>query len=411
MDLKLSKADETFRDEVRSFLDADLTPELRATARRMTSVYGDYETMMTWHNILYRKGWVAPAWPKEHGGCGWNVVERYIFASELAEAGAPALSPMGLGMCGPVLIGHGTEEQKAYYLPRILSGEDFWCQGYSEPGSGSDLASLQMSAVDAGDHYILNGTKIWTTHANYANRMFCLVRTDNSGKPQQGITFLLLDMQAEGVTVDPIIMLSGEHIQNTVFFSDVKVPKENVVGRVGEGWTVAKYLLQFERGGNAYAPGLKVRLAKIHRMAAEERNGDGARLIDEPEFAAKLAETGVEISALEFTEHRVMSALSQGDAPGADSSLLKTRGTDLSQRLTELALEAVAHYAVPFQPEATAPGGPVPGHVTHKPNAKPIGPDYALPVTSKYLNDRAGSIYAGSNEVQRNIMAKAVLGL
>jgi alkylation response protein AidB-like acyl-CoA dehydrogenase len=411
MELAFGPKDAAFRDEVRSFLDEKLTPELRAVGKRMTSVYADYDTTMAWHKELHAKGWVAPAWPVEYGGCDWSVIQHYIFSSELAAAGAPPLSPMGLGMCGPVLIGYGTPEQKAFYLPRILNGEDFWCQGYSEPGSGSDLASLQMSAREDGDDFVCNGQKIWTTHANYANRIFNLVRTSKEGIPQRGITFILIDMDTPGLKVEPLVMLSGEHIQNQIFFTDVRVPKKNVVGKVGDGWTVAKYLMQFERGGHAYAPGLQVRLERIRRMASQETGDGGAKLISDASFARKIADAASEIMALEYTEHRIMSALSNGEAPGAESSLLKTRGTELSQRLTELALEAVAYYAVPFQPHATAPGGPVPGAPEVSPNETPAGPDYAWPVTSKYLNDRAGSIYAGTNEIQRNIMAKAVLGL
>ncbi|NIJ40543.1 alkylation response protein AidB-like acyl-CoA dehydrogenase [Parvibaculum indicum] len=411
MELAYAKEDAQFRDEVRSFLDDKLTPELRRRGKLMTSVYADHETTMEWHGTLFDKGWVAPAWPVEHGGCDWSVVQHYIFASEFAAAGAPPLSPMGVGMCGPVLIGYGTQEQKDFYLPRILSGEDFWCQGYSEPGSGSDLASLQMSAVEDGDDYVCNGQKIWTTHGQYANRIFCLVRTSKEDIPQRGITFLLMDMDTPGIEVKPLIMLTGEHVQNEIFFTNARAPKRNVVGRVGDGWTVAKYLLQFERGGHAYAPGLHTRLERIRMIAGEELSGTGERLIDDRGFAAKLAEAWSEITALEFTEHRIMSKLSHGEAPGAESSMLKTRGTELSQRLTEIALEAVAHYAVPFQPHATCPGGPVPGYEAPEGSQAHAGPDYALPVTSKYLNDRAGSIYAGSNEIQRNIMSKAVLGL
>ncbi|PKQ04045.1 MAG: acyl-CoA dehydrogenase [Alphaproteobacteria bacterium HGW-Alphaproteobacteria-12] len=411
MELAFSAADAIFRDEVRTFLDEKLTPELRAAGRRMTSVYADYETTMTWHRTLYEQGWVAPAWPREHGGCDWSVSEHYIFSSELSAAGAPPLSPMGLGMCGPVLIGYGTPEQKAFYLPRILNGEDFWCQGYSEPGSGSDLASLQMSAVPDGNDFICNGQKIWTTHANYANRIFNLVRTSKEDIPQRGITFILIDMETPGVKVEPLVMLSGEHIQNQIFFTDVRVPKTNVVGKVGEGWTVAKYLMQFERGGHAYAPGLHTRLNRIRRMAGHEADGSGAHLIDDAGFARKLAEAAAEITALEYTEHRIMSALSHGEAPGAESSLLKTRGTEVSQRLTELALEAAAFYVLPFQPHMSAPGGPVPDAPAVSANEPPAGPEHSWPVAAKYLNDRAGSIYAGTNEIQRNIMAKAVLGL
>lgn len=409
MDIAFRAEDAAFRDEVRAFLDENLNERLREAGRLSTSVYADRETMREWHGILYRKGWVAPSWPVEYGGCDWSVTQHYIFSTELARASAPGLSPMGLAMCGPVLIGHGTPEQKAFYLPRILSGEDFWCQGYSEPQAGSDLAALQMSAVEEGDDFVCNGQKIWTTHANYANRIFCLVRTSKEDILQRGITFVLIDMDQPGVRVDPLIMTSGEHIQNQIFFTDVRVPKANVVGRVGEGWTVAKYLLEFERGGRAYAPGLAVRLDKIRAMAAAEQEG-GARLIDDPAFAEKIAATDVEIHALDYLERRVISALSSGGAPGAQASIMKTRGTELSQRITELGIEAVAAYGAPFQPHALKPGGPVPGYKPPAWNGH-IGPDHALPVMSKYLNDRAGSIYAGSNEIQRNIMAKAVLGL
>jgi alkylation response protein AidB-like acyl-CoA dehydrogenase len=403
MELNWSAADRRFRDDVREFLDAELTTDLREKGKKLTSVYADYDTGMKWQRILYRKGWVAPAWPKEYGGCGWSVVQRYIWASEASTAGAPPVSPMGIGMCGPVLIGHGSAEQKAFYLPRMLSGEHFWCQGYSEPGSGSDLASLQMSAVEDGDDFVCNGHKIWTTHAHVANWIFCLVRTSKEKIPQLGITFLLIDMKTPGVTVKPIVMLSGEHIQNEVFFADVRVPKANVVGRIGDGWTVAKYLMQFERGGGVGAPGLKNRLEKIRAMAAAEKmDGD---------FTVKVAQVAVEVAALEAVELRVMSKVSSGQAPGAESSMLKMVATDLSQRLTELALEASGFHALPYQPFATSPGGPVPFFTPPSPNTVPAGPDYAWTVSAKYFNDRAGSIYAGTNEVQRNIMAKAILGL
>ncbi|MBV9904342.1 MAG: acyl-CoA dehydrogenase family protein [Alphaproteobacteria bacterium] len=403
MDLAWSDADLRFRDEVRAFLDKELTPDLRKAGKSLTSVYADYDVTMKWHRILYKKGWVAPAWPKEYGGPGWNVVQRFIWASETAAAGAPPLSPMGLGMCGPVLIGHGTKAQKDRFLPRMLSGEDFWCQGYSEPGSGSDLASLQMSARDAGDHYVCNGHKIWTTHAHLANWIFCLVRTSKEDIPQRGITFLLIDMKSPGITVKPIVFASGEAVQNEVFFTDVKVPKENAVGKVGDGWTVAKYLMLFERGGGTSAPSHRVRLQRIREIAQAEGIGDEA-------FAAKVADAAIQVEAMGAVELRTMSALSSGQPPGPESSMLKMVSTDLSQRLTELALEAVGYYAMTFQPFVVSPGGPTPGF--HRlSNQEPVGPEYSWPVTAKYLNDRAGSIYAGTNEVQRNILAKAVLGL
>jgi alkylation response protein AidB-like acyl-CoA dehydrogenase len=393
-----------FRDEVRAFLDAELTAEMRRDARRMTSVYAPHELSMAWQAILHARGWAAPAWPVEYGGCGWTSAQRYIFASEMAAADAPPLSPMGIGMCGPVLIGHGSKTQKAHYLPRILTGEHFWCQGYSEPGSGSDLASLQMSAVEDGDDFVCNGHKLWTTHANVANWIFCLVRTSREAIPQRGITFLLIDMTSPGIRTGPILMLSGEHIQNDVFFTDVRVPKANVVGRVGEGWTVAKYLMEFERGGGVIAPGLKARLARIRAMAASEG------LTNDRGYATRLTAVAIEIEALEAVELQILANLSQGDAPGARSSMMKTVGTEISQRLTELALEAAGDYGHAYQPHATAPGGPTPGYPPPLDQGY-VGPDYSLTAPAKYLNDRAGSIYAGTNEIQRNIIAKAVLGL
>ena len=402
MDLSFSSADEAFRAQVRDFLAGALSEDLKRTARRMTSVYADKRVALEWQAILHARGWAAPSWPVEYGGCDWTVSQRYIFDVELARASAPPLSPMGIGMCGPVLIGHGTEAQKAHFLPRILSGEHFWCQGYSETGAGSDLAQLQMKAVDDGDSFVCTGHKIWTTHAHEANWMFCLVRTDGTGRPQQGITFLLTDMESPGVRVEPIIMLSGEHIQNIVHFDEVRVPKDNVVGAIGAGWGVAKYLLEFERGGTAYGPKLLARLAGLRGAAAELEALS-------PAFNARLARAEVECSALEAAELHLMSDLSRGGTPGVKASMMKVRGTELSQHLTELALDIAGHYAHPFQPAHTAPGGPVRGVVLS--NDTPIGPDIGLTAAAKYLNDRAGSIYAGSNEIQRNILAKAALGL
>jgi len=410
MDLDWSEADLAFRDEVRGFLDAELTPELRHVGKTLTSVYAEYEPMMAWQRILHARGWAAPAWPVEHGGCGWSITQRYIFATELAAAHAPPLSPMGLGMCGPVLIGHGTPKQKAHFLPRMLKGEDFWCQGYSEPDSGSDLASLQMAAVDDGDDLVCSGHKLWTTHAHRANWIFCLVRTAREAIPQKGITFLLIDMTSPGVEVTPIVSLSGEHIQNHVFFTDVRVPKANVVGRIGEGWGVAKYLMQFERGGGVQAPGLAVRLRRIEAMIQAETAGRPDLAAEARALRRQTADAAIQIAALEAMELKLLSRLSAGDAPGAESSLQKTVGTELSQRLTEIALAAAGLFAQAYQPHLVSPGGPVPGF--RPPNdGRGVGPDYAPTVTAKYLNDRAASIYAGSNEIQRNIMAKAILGL
>lgn len=404
MDMNWSDADKAFTDEVRAFLDAELTPELREAGRWMTSVYGDHELSMEWQRRLHAKGWAAPAWPKKYGGAEWSITQRYIFSRERVLAGAPPISPMGIGMCGPALLGHGSEEQKAHFLPRMLTGEHFWCQGYSEPHAGSDLALLSMSARREGDEFVCNGTKIWTTHANVANWIFCLVRTSQLARPQQGITFLLIPMDTPGITVTPIVMTSGEHIQNQIFFDNVRVPVANVVGAIDDGWTVAKYLLEFERGGSAYAPELQVRLARVRELASE-----GMRpLIAEPAFAAKIAAAQARVDVLEAFEFKAMSDAERGGRPGLSGSLMKIMGTELSQHITELALEAAGPYGHAFQPQAGYPGGP--NLIPHSHDAY-VGPRAATIAPLKYFNDRAGSIYAGSNEIQRNIIAKAGLGL
>jgi alkylation response protein AidB-like acyl-CoA dehydrogenase len=399
MQLALSPADEAFRAEVRRFLDEKLTPDLREAGKKTGGVFTDPPATTKWHKALYEKGWIAPAWPKQYGGPGWNEMHRYIFASECAAAHVPLLPAFGVTMCGPVLMKFGTPEQKAFYLPRILSGEDLWCQGYSEPGSGSDLASLQTKAVRDGDHYVINGTKIWTTHAHFANRMFCLVRTGQTGKPQEGITFLLLETKTPGFTVRPIITMAGDHEVNQCFFDNVRVPVENRVGEEGQGWTVAKYLLEFERG-TAYAAGLQAKLANVKKAAAIERS-NGEPLAADQDFARKLVETEIELQGLMMTEHRVMSQLSQGQNPGPASSLLKARGSEVSQRITELGIEALAAYIAPFEPEARKQGA----------NEKPVVPEHGLVFTPQYLNTRAATIYGGSSEVQRNIMSKLIIGL
>ena len=401
MELQLSAADEAFRDEVRRFLDANLTDELRAATRLTSGVFAEFEIGRRWHKALYERGWIAPAWPVEYGGTGWSPMQRFIFDRECAAAGTPRLFAMGLRMVGPVIMRFGRQEQQHFYLPKILSGEDTWCQGYSEPGSGSDLASLQCRAVADGDDYVVNGTKIWTTGAQYATRMFLLVRTRMEGKPQEGISFLLLDMDTPGITVKPIITLAGDHEVNQVFFDDVRVPQANRVGEENQGWMVAKYLLEFERGGTAYGPGLMAAIDKLRTLARLEAGDGGGRLIEDAGFRRKIDEVAIQASALDATEQRMMSAMTQGQNPGAASSMLKTRGSETVQRVSELAVEAIAYYGAPYQPDARVPGA----------NVEPIGPEHAVPVVPKYLNYRAASIYAGSNEIQRNIMAKLVLGL
>ncbi|UAL11070.1 acyl-CoA dehydrogenase family protein [Caulobacter segnis] len=394
MDLELSTDDLAFRDTVRAFLDANLTPDLREAGRRMTSVFCDKVHSLAWQKILHAEGWVAPSWPVEYGGPGWSEIQRHVFHAECARAGAPNLAPMGLRMVAPAIMAFGTPEQKARYLPRILSGEDYWCQGYSEPGSGSDLASLRMSAVADGDDYVLNGSKIWTTHAQWASHMFCLVRTSTEGKPQAGITFLLIEMDRPGIKVDPIITLAGEHEVNQVFFDDVRTPKADRLGAENQGWTVAKHLLEFERGGG-YAAGLDAGLARLRDMAEAED------VLDDPHYRRRLAEAEIGALAIDITERRVLSALATGGKPGPASSILKVQGSEQLQRLDELGIDALGSYVAPHQPKAREAGS----------NETPVGPEHGLTTMARYLNNRAASIYGGSNEIQRDIIAKLVLGL
>jgi acyl-CoA dehydrogenase len=400
VNLDLTPEDRAFREEVREFLAAELSADLRTAAARATSVFQDKAVSLAWQRVVHARGWAAPSWPIEYGGPGWSEMQRHIFSAECARAGAPALAPMGLRMVGPVIIGMGSPTQKALYLPRILSGEDYWCQGYSEPQAGSDLAALQLSAETDGDDYVLNGSKIWTTHAHVANRMFCLVRTRREGKPQAGITFLLLDMATPGISVRPILTMAGDHEVNQVFFDNVRTPRSGRVGDENDGWRVAKYLLQFERGGGS-APGLRVALDRLARMAANEPGDDGRPLLRDPAFRAALASASAALDAVEAAEQRVLAALRAGDSPGPASSMLKTVGTEMMQRLDELALDAIGPWAAADQLEFRAPGANTPG----------VGPAHALTVTARYLNDRAASIYGGSNEIQRDILARQLLGL
>ena len=376
MDMLNDTALAEFRAEVRDFLDANLTPQLREGAARATSVFVDPSVTLPWQAILHARGWAAPDWPAEHGGPGWDDMQRYIFAAECARAGAPSLAPMGLKMVAPVIMHYGTPEQKAHYLPRILSGEDYWCQGFSEPGAGSDLASLQLRAVPDGDDYVLNGSKIWTTHAHFANRMFCLVRTSSEGKPQAGISFLLLDMASPGITVKPIRTLGGDHEFNQVFFDDVRVPQANRLGAENEGWSVAKHLLTFERGGK-YAPPLLEKLGKLRRS-------DGLDAV----LSARLTREAVSLRALQALEMKAMRGA--GGSPALYASVLKVLGTEAMQRLDVLACEIEG-------PEGWARGD---GQTRA---------DLAVAVP-RYLNDRAASIYAGSNEIQRDLISRLVLG-
>jgi alkylation response protein AidB-like acyl-CoA dehydrogenase len=402
MDLTLSPQDQAFRDEVRRFLDEHLTEDLREAGRKTGGVFADFAAGNRWHKALAKRGWAAPAWPKEHGGTGWSATERYIFARECIAADAPRIFSMGLRMVGPVIMKYGTPEQKEKYLPRIVAGDIVFCQGYSEPGSGSDLASLKTRAVRDGADYVINGTKIWTTGAHVADHMFCLVRTGTEGKPQDGISFVLIDsMQTPGLTVKPIVTLAGDHEVNQVFFDNVRTPIANRIGPENEGWTVAKYLLEFERGGDAYTPNLHARLDDIRRIARDEAADGAGRLIDERSFAERLAEAEMDIAALEMIEMQVLSDLSRGRNPGAVSSSMKIRGSETLQKLDHLGVEALGWYAAPFEPEAR-----LLGH-----NAPTVTPEAGITAMPLYLNNRASTIYAGSNEIQRNIIAKAVLRL
>lgn len=410
MDLKWSAADTAFRDEVRSFLDEKLTPELRRAGRLMTSVYADHDASMEWQRILHERGWAAPAWPVEHGGCDWTLTQHYIFSRESTLAGAPSLSPMGIRMVAHALIKFGTDAQKDFFLRRILTGEVFFCQGYSEPEAGSDLAALSMAAVDDGDDLVCTGSKIWTTHAQEANWMFALVRTSRTQKKQQGITFVLIDMASPGIEIRPLVMTSGEEVQNQVFFDAVRVPKSNVLGEIDDGWTVAKYLLEFERGGGASSPALQVMAQEIATVAAAEPGPGGGRLIDDPAFARKLADARIRTEVLEILEYRVLAAVAEGKNPGAASSMLKVLATELSQAITELAMEAAGPRGRVYQPHATCPGGPI-AEFEPPTGGYLSGEPWQAVAPLRYFNDRAGSIYAGSNEIQRNILAKAALGL
>ena len=410
MDMNWSEADTAFRDEVRAFLDEKLTPDLRAAGTLRTSVYADHEASMTWQAILHERGWAAPAWPVEYGGCDWSLTQHYIFSRESILAGAPALSPMGIRMVSHAIMAFGTQEQKDFFLPGILDGSVFFCQGYSEPESGSDLASLSMAAVSDGDDLVVTGSKIWTTHAAEANWIFCLVRTSRLERKQQGITFLLIDMNSPGVEVQPLVFASGEQVQAQVFFDGVRVPKKNVLGKMDDGWTVAKYLLVFERGGGAAAPALQVMAETLGQDAAHVTAPNGGPLSEDPAFVHKLADLKVRAKILEVLEYRALAAMSSGKDPGSIASMLKILGTELSQEITTLALEAAGPHGRVFQPHATRPGGPL-FQYTAPTDGYVSGEAWQAVAPLHYFNDRAGSIYAGSNEIQRNILAKAALGL
>ena len=398
MNLNFSPEEISFQEEVRDFLKQELTQDLVNAAKHASAVFTEKEVAMKWQKKLANKGWLVPSWPEEYGGTNWTQTQRYIFSSECAKAGAPNLIPMGLAMIGPLLLGKGTKEQKDYYIPRIISGEDYWCQGYSEPGAGSDLASLQCKAERVGDEYVINGTKIWTTHAHLANKIFCLVRTDNSGKNQEGITFLMLDMNQPGVKVEPILTMAKDHDFNQVVFTNAVAKVSDRIGEENQGWSVAKYLLEFERsggiGGSKSLSDLDFIRRLIKKISSTHKDSSFADTHN-----TKVAELEIKALSIQYTSLRILSSLTKGDSPGPESSMMKTLVTDLEQEISELTLEVIGYYGIPFQDTSLGSNKPA------------IGDEDYRSIAGKYQNLRATTIYGGSNEIQRNIMAKAVLGL
>jgi len=392
MDTRFSEADIAFRDEVRAFFADAWTDEIKEKCSNHETMK---EGLVEWQKKVNEKGWLAPGWPVEHGGTGWSVTETFIYNSERAAAGIPDVIPFGVVMVAPVIIAYGNDEQKEKFLPRILSSDDWWCQGYSEPGAGSDLASLKTKAELDGDEYVINGSKIWTTYAQFADWIFCLVRTDNSGRKQEGISFLLIDMKSPGVTVRPIETIDGFHHLNEVFFDNVRVPVANRIGEENKGWTYAKSLLAHERLSIAEVADSKRALAEIRELARQEING-GKPLLDDPMFAKRLADVEIDLMALEYTELRALSDIAEGKAPGPESSLLKLQGTEIQQTLQGLRMDVAGYFSTAEQ-----------GNL----GTETFGHDFADYAQKQYFRGRASTIYGGSNEVQKNITAKFVLGL
>jgi len=394
MDINFSAEDLAFRDEVRDFFATEFDAE---TAKQLSGVQTEsYKPgIVKWQKKLNAKGWIAPGWPKEYGGTGWSATQKFIYETERGAAGIPDVVPFGLKMVAPVIFTFGTEEQKARFLPSILSSDDWWCQGYSEPGAGSDLAALSTSAEYAGDNYLVNGAKIWTTFAQYADWIFCLVRTTKDMRKQQGISFLLIDMKTPGITVKPIVTIDGKHSLNEVHFENVLVPTDNLIGEQDKGWTYAKALLAHERTGMAEVADSKRMLRTLKQRATEEVNG-GEAMINDPVFQLRLSDIEMELMALEYTELRVFASMAGGGMPGPESSLLKIKGTEISQAIHELQLQLAGSYGGALQSDLSS---------------DELGHDYAHEARGKYMYGRAATIYGGSNEVQRNVIAKAVLGL
>lgn len=402
MDLNLSEDEVRFQTAVRAFLDERLTPDLRSGARATPTVFAEPDISRRWQHILHKKGWLAYNWPKDHGGPGWTPTQRYIFEKECALADAPDLPVLSLKLLAPVLHAFGDERQKAELLPRILSGEDYWCQGFSEPSSGSDLASLRTKAILDGNRYIVNGSKLWTTHAHFANKMFALVRTNPDVKRQAGLSFLLIDLEQEGVEIKPIVGLAGDHEVNAVFLDDAVVPETDRVGEEGQGWAIAKFLLEHERGGSCLAPRLIADLRAVRKAAANERSSEGMSLLEDPSFGLRLARLEFEAQALETTELRILSEVAQGGNPGPQSSLVKLAASTLRQQVDALAMSAYGYAGL--QLSRTRP-------LYGNESEPAIQSKDAQVAPARYLNSRAWTIFGGSNEVQLNIIAKTVLGL
>ena len=398
-------ADElAFQKEVRDWITANMPPEVAEESRRSRTSHVSKERLLQWQKKLAERGWLCPNWPKEYGGPGWNSTQKFIFEMEMARADSPYLSSFSIKMVAPVLMKYGSEAQKKRFLPKIAAAEELWCQGYSEPGSGSDLASLRTKAERQGDHYLVNGQKIWTTNAHFADWIFCLVRTSNEGKRQEGISFLLIDMKSPGIRIDPIYLVDGtrtpmRHEVNQVFFTDVKVPVENRVGEENKGWTYAKYLLEFERGGQAHGPRLRKAFRHLQTLAKSQMD-EGEPLSADPQWREKMAALEMELDAVEMNELMFYSSLKTGDAPGNMASIVKMRGTEVGQKVTELAVEAVGWYGAPFTELRN-----------YDSNIVPVGGEYVDDVSPRYFNNRKTTIYGGSSEVQRNVLAKAMLGL
>ena len=404
MRLAFNEQELAFQNEVREWIAANMPAEVAEESRRSRTSHVSKERLVQWQKKLASRGWLCPNWPKEYGGPGWSSTQKFIFEMEMARADSPYLSSFSIKMVAPVIMKFGSEAQKKRFLPKIAAAEELWCQGYSEPGSGSDLASLRTKAERQGDHYLVNGQKIWTTNAHFADWIFCLVRTSNEGKRQEGISFLLIDMKSPGITIDPIYLVDGtrtpmRHEVNQVFFTDVKVPVENLVGEENKGWTYAKFLLEFERGGQAFGPRLRKAFRHLQTLSRSQMSG-GEPLSGDAGWREKMAAIEMEIDAVEMNELMFYSSLKTGDAPGNMGSVVKMRGTEVGQKVTELAVEAVGWYGLPFTEQRN-----------YDSNVVPVGGEYVDDVSPRYFNNRKTTIYGGSSEVQRNVLAKAMLGL